>query len=134
MITSCPRVDQVGPESVGREHRVPAGVVGDREHVDPRVLRELAGELEHLRAAVRGDRASARHELRGDDERAGLSELLAKRGHGFSAVNASRIAAPASATARSALSRRFTSTKNAWIWSSCIVTVTGTPAASRAAA
>ena len=129
-----PARHQVRPEGVRREHRVAAGVVGDREHVDPRVLRELAGEIEHLRAPVRGDRTAARHELGGDDERAGLSELLAKRRHGFLSATASRIAAPAAATARSALSRRFTSTKNAWIWSSCIVTVTGTPAASSAAA
>ena len=42
-----PARDEVGPERVGREHRVPAGIVGDREHVDARIGGELARELEH---------------------------------------------------------------------------------------
>ena len=81
MITSCPREIEIRAERVGREHRVAARVVGDREHVDPRIGRELARHLEDLPAAVRGDQAATRHELGGDDERAGSSELFAKRDH-----------------------------------------------------
>ena len=81
MITSWPRDDEVGAERVGREHRVPARVVGDREHVDARVGGELARELQHLAARVGGDQAAARDELGGDDECAGACELFAKRSH-----------------------------------------------------
>ncbi len=50
--------DHVGAERVGREHRVPARVVGDRQHVDPRVVGELPRELQHPAApfAVIGPR------------------------------------------------------------------------------
>ena len=40
MITSCPREIRSVPSASGDEHRVPAGVVGDREDVDPRVRGE----------------------------------------------------------------------------------------------
>ena len=50
MITSWPREIEVGAERVGREHGVPARVVGDREHVDPRIVRELAREPQQLAA------------------------------------------------------------------------------------
>ena len=71
--------DQIGPERVGREHRVPARVVGDREHVDARVGRELPRHLHHPAAAVRRDQPAARDDLRRDDERTGARELFAKR-------------------------------------------------------
>ena len=73
--------DQIGPERVGREHRVPARIVGDREHVDPRVGGELARRLHHLAAAVRGDQPAARDQLGGDDERAGSCELFTEGDH-----------------------------------------------------
>ena len=71
--------DQIGPERVGREHRVPARVVGDREHVDARVGGELPRHLHHPAAAVRRDQPAARDHLGRDDERAGLRELFAER-------------------------------------------------------
>ncbi len=70
--------DEIGAERVRREHRVAAGVVGDREDVDARILRERARSLEHLSSAVGRDQAAARHELRGDDERSVGAELLAQ--------------------------------------------------------
>src|SRR5207249_6468973 len=120
--------DQVGPEGVGRKHRVPSGVVGDREHVDPWIRGEVARESQDPRASVRRNRPSARDELGSDDERARLREPFAERHQrarhapiSMSGVpwartraeTASRIAAPASATALSALSMMFTSTKKA---------------------
>ena len=74
------RGDQVGSERVRREHRVAAGVVGDREDVDARIGGELARDLDHAAAARRGDQAAAGHELGCDDERARPFQLLAK-GH-----------------------------------------------------
>ena len=73
--------DQIGPERVGREHRVPARIVGDREHVDARVGGELPRHLHHPAAAVRRDQPAARDHLRGDDERTGPCELFTERDH-----------------------------------------------------
>jgi hypothetical protein len=44
--------DQVGSQRVGREHRVSAGVVRDREHVDPRVRREVSRKLQDPAASL----------------------------------------------------------------------------------
>ena len=76
-----PARDQVGPERVGREHGVPTGVVRDREDVDPWVGGEIPREREHPCASLRGDRATARDELRDDDEAARSCEGVAERGH-----------------------------------------------------
>ena len=72
---------KVAPERVGREHRMPTRVVRDRQHVDPRVRRELARLRLERTAAVPRQKAAARDELRGDDERTGALEVLAKRAH-----------------------------------------------------
>ena len=81
MITSWPRETRSVPSVSGREHRVTAGVVGDREHIDALVGGQLAGELHHLAARARRDQAAARDDLGGDDECAGACELFAKRSH-----------------------------------------------------
>jgi hypothetical protein len=56
---------------------VAARVVGDREDVDPRVGRQLAGQLKRASSAVGRDQATARDELRRNDERLRARELLA---------------------------------------------------------
>ncbi len=73
--------DQIRPEGVGREHRVAAGVVRDREHVDARVGGELTRDLQNPVAAVRRDQSAARDQLGGDDERIGPREPFTKSGH-----------------------------------------------------
>ncbi len=79
-----PARDEVGSERVGGEHRVPARVVRDREHVDPWVRGEIPREREHLRAPFGGDRPAARDELGRDDEATGLGERLAEGAHAVS--------------------------------------------------
>ena len=70
--------DHVRPESVGCQHRVAAGVVGDREHVDPWIGGERARELEHPRAPVGRDQSAAGDDLGGDHESLRLGEQLAE--------------------------------------------------------
>ena len=76
-----PERQEVVPERVGREHRVPAWVVGDRKHVDPRVCRELPRLLPQRLTAVRREEATARDELGGGHEGSRTFEVLAKRRH-----------------------------------------------------
>ncbi len=81
MITSwLPRL-QLGPEPVGREHRVPSRVVGDREHVDARIGGKLARHLHHLTVAVSGHEPTTRDDLGRDDERTGLRESVTEGDH-----------------------------------------------------
>ena len=61
-------LNQVGSERVRSKHCVAARVVGDREHVDPRMLRELTRQRQNVLGSPLGDQAAAGHELGGDDE------------------------------------------------------------------
>ena len=92
--------DHVGAERVGREHRVPPGVVGDRQHVDARVVRQLAREVEHAARPVRRDEAAARDDLGRDDEGARPGEMLSQRCHGSGPFVPSIRRPPASASPR----------------------------------
>ncbi len=77
-IASRPSAATAAARTSGAEHRVAAGVVGDAQRVDPRIVAEVAGQLPHPGAGQVGEAPAPRDELGDDREPAAIRDGVAQ--------------------------------------------------------